>query len=489
LFGRALLAIFLTIGFYGLAVGIAFGLLYLVYLQAVFLEQINVRLTIFALIGAGVILWSILPRIDKFIPPGPRLAPKRFPVLFSEIEKVAYQTRQPMPADVYLVPDINAFVAERGGFLGFGRRRVMGIGFPLIHLVTVDELNAVLAHEFGHYFGGDTALGPWIYKTREAIIRTTVNVARSNRWLYIPFEAYAKMFLRVTNSVSRQQEFRADILAADIAGSAATISGLQKVHKYGYAFNVFFQKEYAPVIDAGYKPPMLEGFQTFLKAPKITEAVNKSYEQQLNEGVTGPYDSHPSLKERIAALKSYSTGAAVNDNPASSLLPPNEDLESLILRNVINQEDKLNSLRDITWDDVIETAFAPQWEKNVENFKVILSGITIQEIFDLAKDPNLLFERLAVAGKVLAPNVKPSQVPRDSQLQFLNNVIGTAFSAVLRRNGWNIKSGLGEELLLMRDGIGVIPFSLFPQLVAGEFTREGWIEYCQENNLSGLNLS
>ena len=27
----------------------------------------------------------------------------------------------------------------------------------------------MLAHEFGHFYGGDTKLGPWIYKTRAAI--------------------------------------------------------------------------------------------------------------------------------------------------------------------------------------------------------------------------------------------------------------------------------------------------------------------------------
>ena len=160
LFGRALLALLLTIGFYGLALGIALGLLYLIYLEVVILNRINVRFTIFALIGAVVILWSILPRIDRFTAPGPRLTRAKFPRLFTEIERVASLTGQAMPREVYLVPDVNAFVTERGGMMGIGSRRVMGIGFPLFHLMTVDELSAVIAHEFGHFYGGDTALGP-----------------------------------------------------------------------------------------------------------------------------------------------------------------------------------------------------------------------------------------------------------------------------------------------------------------------------------------
>jgi Zn-dependent protease with chaperone function len=86
-----------------------------------------------------------------------------------------------MPAHVYLVSDVNAFVTQRGGIMGIGSRRVMGIGLPLLRTLQVDELRAVLAHEMGHFYGGDTKLGPWIYKTRGALARTVVNLAKAGR--------------------------------------------------------------------------------------------------------------------------------------------------------------------------------------------------------------------------------------------------------------------------------------------------------------------
>lgn len=58
-----------------------------------------------------------------------------------------------MPAKVYLVPEVNAWVCERGGFMGIGSRMVMGIGLPLLKLLNVDEFKGVIAHEFGHYYG------------------------------------------------------------------------------------------------------------------------------------------------------------------------------------------------------------------------------------------------------------------------------------------------------------------------------------------------
>ena len=121
-----------------------------------------------------------------------------------------------MPSEVYLVPDVNAWVSSRGGVMGFGSRRVMGIGLPLLHVTRVAEMEAVLAHEFGHYHGGDTRLGPWIYKTRTAIGRTLE--ALGDGWLQVPFRAYGNFFLRVTQAISRAQEFTADRLAATLFG-------------------------------------------------------------------------------------------------------------------------------------------------------------------------------------------------------------------------------------------------------------------------------
>src|SRR6185437_11012238 len=97
---------------------------------------------------------------------------------------------------VFLMPDVNAWVAQRGGVMGFGSHRVMALGMPLMALLTVPEFRAVIAHEFGHYHGGDTRLGPWIYKTRSAIGRTLRELGRRNSWLVAIFRCYGDMFLK-----------------------------------------------------------------------------------------------------------------------------------------------------------------------------------------------------------------------------------------------------------------------------------------------------
>ena len=91
-----------------------------------------------------------------------------------------------MPEEIYLVSDFNAWVANRGGVMGFGSRRVMGVGLPLLQILTVSQFRAVLAHEFGHYYGGDTKLGPWVYKTRGTIGRTIGNLSQHSSLLQKP---------------------------------------------------------------------------------------------------------------------------------------------------------------------------------------------------------------------------------------------------------------------------------------------------------------
>jgi len=121
---------------------------------------------------AAVMLWSLIPRRDNFTAPGPLLLRESHPRLFAELDSIADALDEPLPAEVYLIGEVNAFVANRGGIFGFGSRRIMAIGLPLFSILSVSEFRGILAHEFAHYYRGDTKLGPFVYKTQTAIIRT-----------------------------------------------------------------------------------------------------------------------------------------------------------------------------------------------------------------------------------------------------------------------------------------------------------------------------
>src|SRR5207253_2884446 len=132
---------------------ISLGLLYVPYAEVVYAHSFHPYLALVCIVGAIAIFVSVIPRADKFGAPGPVLSPKQHPRLFADLELVAKATKQAMPTEVYLLPDVNAWVSQRGGILGFGGRRVMGLGLPLLHALTRSQFRAVLAHEFGHFYG------------------------------------------------------------------------------------------------------------------------------------------------------------------------------------------------------------------------------------------------------------------------------------------------------------------------------------------------
>ena len=203
--GRFAAAIALTIGFYTLALAMAAALLAVAILPWALGGGGNVWLSITGLVLGVSILVAIFPRRARFEPPGVRLTDAEQPRLMALIGDEARACDEQPPDEVYATFEVNAAVLEVGR-----HRRVMIVGLPLLHLVTERGLRGVIAHELGHYAGGDTRLGPWIYRTREAIVRTVSHLGDDDgdeSWSQAavrqPFIWYGKAFLRITNAISR----------------------------------------------------------------------------------------------------------------------------------------------------------------------------------------------------------------------------------------------------------------------------------------------
>jgi Zn-dependent protease with chaperone function len=290
---RAVTALVLMVGFYVLAIGISVALLWIPYAEAVYVGRIHPKLALACVLGAGAVLWAIVPRPDRFEPPGPQLTRVSAPALFRLIDQVARSTAQVPPAEVYLLNDVNAWVSQRGGVMGFGSRRVMGVGLPLLAQLTPAELAAVVAHEFGHYVSGDVGLGPWIYKTRAAIIRAVA--ATDETWLAAPFRAYAQLFLKTTLAVSREQEFVADRTAAHVAGSQAAKSALARVAALAPAYSAYLETEVTPVLHAGFLPSLATGFSKYVRQPRIAAFMERSASDATASATPDDYDTHPPM--------------------------------------------------------------------------------------------------------------------------------------------------------------------------------------------------
>jgi len=207
--------------------------------SAMGLRQYTVMAAICGPLIGLVLLWSMLPRRENTQAPGPRLEPSEHPRLFAEIAAIAQSLAEAPPEEIYLTGDLNAFAAEWRDGPGGNKRRTLALGLPLMHVLTIAQFSAVVAHEFAHYYSGDTRLGPLSYRSRAAMaraLRSLTNpslVKAMNRgakgWTlaigYAPVGGailevvtrlllgYWKLFLKATQFVSRRQEYRADELA------------------------------------------------------------------------------------------------------------------------------------------------------------------------------------------------------------------------------------------------------------------------------------
>jgi heat shock protein HtpX len=465
---RALLAVILTVGFYVLALGLIAGLV-----AILFIPDVPGRVIGFCVFGAILIAISIVPRPSRFAPPGPLLNPAGQPRLFATLEEVARAVGEPMPAEVYITPEMNAGVLQRG------RRRVMVLGLPLMQIMSVSQMRAVLAHEFGHYHSGDTRLGPWVYRTRETIERTLRTVSRQGALLQLPFLWYGRLFLRVSQGVSRQQEFAADQLAARTVGAKPMIDGLRNLAQGAIAFDAYWRQEVVPLVEAGFQPPLAEGFTHFLGEPAIMKEVAEAAGKRLAEVRTDPYDSHPPDAERIAALEALPAGRDYGNEPAAvSLVDGVEMIDSVILLGILKPG---LQLRSISWAETGTLALLPGLRERVGRQAALVGNYTVGWVPELLKYADKLgLSEAKAAGASVGPE----------QARSLGvGLAGAALANALAQNGWTAESLPGRPIV-MRHGDAVLePFVEVNRLARGEVDADTWQRRCWELGIRDLSLA
>ena len=350
--GRAALAIALLVGFYLLAFGIV-ALLVALIVTAITTTtptgwMLPAALAIFAILR-GVFFLERGDGKPLGLPVDTRSEP-RLTALVSEIAE-AMDTKR--PDEIYLTPDVNAFVYEHGRLLGLIRsKRVMGIGLALIDAVRVDELRAILAHEFGHYVGGDTHLGGVVYRARASLGRTVENLGGGP--LRHVFLAYARFFLRLTQKMSRDQELAADAASVRIAGREAHTSALRSVVGSGAAFDAFMEEFVVPLWQESRFPDNLyAGFRSFIADPDRRAQVT-GYVDVVSDR-EDEYGSHPSLRRRLESVTFLDEASPpMDERSARDLLVHPDTSERQMSRVVSEASVPERVLSPISWEDTPE---------------------------------------------------------------------------------------------------------------------------------------
>lgn len=457
-------------------------------------HSVNIQLLLLFLGGVVVavtLLWSLIPRREKFEAPGLLLDRGEHPKLFALIDEISEALGEELPRDVYLIGNANAFVVDRGGMMGMGGNRIMAIGLPLFFILSVSEFRALLAHEFAHYYGGDTKLGPMVYKAQRTMGRMFQNIGKVGSAVRIGlFQAmnvvvtylmkwYFLFFLRVINFISRKQEFRADELACIVAGAGPMRESLKKIHSAAATWHSYWTTEVAPLVKQGFLPAVGDGFVQFLAAPKIAPQVAGALAKQIAEGKTAPYDSHPPLKARLAAIDAMpSDTREANDGAASELIEDQRELEWKLIES-LNPKLKDKRMPFVDWQEKAARVVIPSWVAEIATNGDAFAGMTTESLAEALKEMPVFAKKFRdPKGMLLAP---------DQRTERGVYLVSVAVALLLLERGWNVEAKPGE-FYIYRGEERVVVHESIRALWKSELSAEEWNSRCENWGIRGMKL-
>jgi hypothetical protein len=343
----------------------------------------------------------------------------------------------------------------------------------------------VLAHEFGHFHGGDTKLGPWIYKTRSAIGRTLGALESRGSALSLPFRWYGNLFLRITHAISRAQEFAADRLAARLVGAAPLREGLLRLPALATLYGAYLQRELGPVLAAGHRPPYAEGYQLFLEHPQMVGAAEEITAQALQQAEPDPYDTHPPTPLRVQALDALgqAESAARDRRPAWSWLRDAEKLDEQVLLFLAGRE-RTAKLPRLAWSDVAEAVWVPSWKAQHESWRALQPNPLAE--LRLGALPAAVAEARALGARCAA--VIEGRLSEEQHEEYGRFVLSASVGVALHGAGFQASSPLGAPVTLRRGEHAFTPHELIGELASGALDAASWRARCEAAGVAELAL-
>lgn len=424
----------------------------------------------------------LLPRRHAARLPGREVTPHTQPVLFEELRRVARAVGEPLPTQIFLTGEANAFVTEIEDVFGLGGRRVMGLGMPILRALERGELRAIIAHELGHFHGGEQRTSPWILRAGLAMQRTIDRLAALRARVQLlalplaiacaPFHLLAEAFLHASRTLRRDQERRADEIAVRVAGPRAAIGGLRKAHLAEATHTMYLQHEVEPLLERGVIPPLGEGYSQYLRS-STAERIDDVWMKILDARGPDPRSTHPPLRERLAAaeraLPGEPSGARSDDDraPAIGLIDDPERYETEPIAAA-------RGCRRVSWDESAGV-FVADWREKLARARALGARIELLELPHSTLELRVLLRK---AGALVSS--EPDEQLRDRAARML----GAAMMLAALDEGYELESVPGVDFLARRAALAFRPFEEVRNYLAGELTKEQWRSRCR-----GLGLA
>ena len=452
---RAMLVLAMWLGFWILALGLVCGLLWIPFAQLSYRSTIELSGWAAALAGL-TLAWSLRPR-RREKSDAAQVAPlsrETAQPLYAMVEGIGAGLGIDAPVNIHLVGEATAFIFGKRNWYGKVKSLEVGLGLPLVGSMSAAELGAIIAHEFGHFVAGDLSLGPWVYRTRNAIARTVGELDDSMFFLDLLFRSYGTWFLRLSSSVSRAQEYAADATSAKTFGVADSANALKKVHLIEPLWSSYFQLELVPALQHGARLPIFEGFRQFCRSASrradVQEAIRKAQARPSSE-----FDTHPSLDERLDALQA----------PAGPALPLLADCFDLLGGEAATEQ---------AWYELFpnDEAVVCDWPSYGED---VLQPRVAARFAGSWMDPQQLplaqLPRMAGELDELWLRLRPESVSflsRQGRRNHVADILEEWIIACLAQRGFGASVKPGQALCMQRGAQAVEPAALLRSALAGQ---------------------
>lgn len=275
------------------------------------------------------------------------LAREEAPRLFAILDRLAARLAIPLPREVLVEMSTGAWVELRGWRQGSKATR-LGIGYDLLAGLDEAEMEAVLAHEMAHarlvrrgvkwwLNGGVARIAnlTQLLSGRMAEFRAAKKNFASAELCLRGADSCTRIAARLVAAYSRQDEFEADHGAASLCGSAPLVTSLKKLHTLSTKTSRLGWHERVARLQQG------DGYAAWLlEEINRPVATNTPVDAELDE-VTDPYSTHPSIRDRIAALPPVES-LPTQGSPAIGLLASPD----LVAARLVTEIDRVAAIEE-----------------------------------------------------------------------------------------------------------------------------------------------
>jgi Zn-dependent protease with chaperone function len=327
------------------------------------------------------------------------------PKIFKFINDIVKEVETDFPKKIYLSTDVNASVFYDSSFwsMFFPIKKNLQIGLGLVNTITEQEFKAIMAHEFGHFSQKSMKVGSYVYNVNQVIFNMLYDNESFDKmiqkWANISgyFSIFVVIAVKIIEGIqlilkkmydfininylalSREMEFHADEVAANVAGFLPLKESLLRMdladHSYNSVINFYENKLLENTKSENiYKEQSYvlnflanESELPFKNNLPLVSSIDLSKFNKSKLIIKDQWASHPSTDERISNLEKLNiTKENTNQESANSLFLSVETLQQNLTNKLFSCVENSDNLSSMKIDD-FKTEYNQNHEKNTFN--------------------------------------------------------------------------------------------------------------------------